>query len=183
MHLETERLLIRLWRHDEAERLLDLLSRIEVVKWLGDGPPQPMKDLAEAHARVDRYTSRDDPPLGIWALERRTDGVVVGTALLVHLPNDDHGAVEIGWHLHPDSWGHGYATEAARAVLAHGFAGGLSEIIAVSHTDNHPSQAVMRRIGLEDRGIVERWYEGQSAYFAITAERWRAQQQGQAKSD
>ena len=80
MHLETERLIIRPWRHEEADRLLDLLSRIEVVKWLGDGAPQPMKDLAEANARIDRYTSRDVPPLGIWALERSTDGVLVGTA-------------------------------------------------------------------------------------------------------
>ena len=183
MHFETERLIIRLWRHEEADRLLDLLSRIEVVKWLGDGAPQPMKDLDEAHARIDRYISRDHPPLGIWAIERKSDGVVVGTALLVPLPNDDDGAIEIGWHLHPDSWGHGYATEAARAVLAQGFAGGLTEIIAVSHTDNYPSQAVMRRLGMEDRGIVERWYEGESAYFAITAADWVAQQLGQAKSD
>ena len=182
MSVETQRLLIRPWRHEEAERLLDLLSRVEVVKWLGDGEPVLMKDLDEAHARIDRYAERDAPPLGMWAVERRTDGVVVGTVLLLTLPNDDHGEVEIGWHLHPDSWGHGYASEAAQAVLAHGFAAGLPEIIAVSHTDNHPSQAVMRRLGMEDRGIVERWYEGESAYFAITADDW-ATQQRQAKSD
>ena len=178
MHFETERLIIRLWRHEEADRLLDLLSRIEVVKWLGDGAPQPMKDLDEAHARVDRYAERDAPPLGMWAVERRADGLVLGTVLLLTLPDDEHGEVEIGWHLHPDSWGQGYATEAARAVLGHGFAAGLPEIIAVSHTDNAPSQAVMRRIGMTDRGVVEKWYEGESACFAITAEEW-----AQAKSD
>ncbi|MFC7495870.1 MULTISPECIES: GNAT family N-acetyltransferase [unclassified Nocardioides] len=173
MHVETERLLIRPWRHEEAGRLLDILSRIEVVKWLGDGEPVLMKDLDEAHARIDRFnTVRNEPPLGMWAIERVADGVVVGTVLLLTLPDAEHGEVEIGWHLHPDSWGHGYASEAAAAVLAHGFAAGLPEIIAVSHTDNWPSQAVMRRIGLEDRGIVEKWYEGESACFAITAEQW-----------
>ena len=50
MHLETARLTIRPWSHDEADRLLDILSRIEVVKWLGDGEPVLMKDLDEAHA-------------------------------------------------------------------------------------------------------------------------------------
>ena len=119
----------------------------------------------------------------MWAVERAEDGVVVGTVLLLTLPHDDHGEVEIGWHLHPDSWGHGYASEAARAVLAHGFAAGLPEIIAVSHTDNDPSQAVMRRLGMEDRGITDRWYDDESAYFAITAEAWAAQGQAQAKSD
>ena len=178
MHLETERLLIRPWRHEDADRLLDLLSRLEVVKWLGDGEPVLMKDLDEAHTRVNRYAERDDPPLGMWAVERRSDGVVLGTVLLLTLPNDEHGEVEIGWHLHPDAWGHGYATEAARAVLAHGFAGGLREIIAVAHTDNDASIAVMRRLGMEDRGIVEKLYEGESACFAITKQQW-----AQVKSD
>src|SRR6478752_2434554 len=134
MRVETERLLIRPWRHADAERLLDILSRLEVVRWLGDGEPVLMKNLDEAHTRINRYAERDDPPLGMW--------------------------------------GEGYASEAARAVLAHGFAGGLPEIIAVSHTDNDASKAVMRRIGMTDRGVVEKWYEGESAYFAITAEEW-----------
>lgn len=177
MHLETERLLIRLWRHDEAARLLDLLSRIEVVKWLGDGEPVLMKDLDEAHESIDRYAERSaHPPLGMWAIERVADGVVVGTVLLLTLPNAEHGEVEIGWHLHPDSWRRGYATEAAAAVLRHGFEGGLPEIIAVSDPGNHPSQAVMRRLGMEDRGLVERWYEDPSAMFVITAEQWARQQ-------
>ena len=174
VHLATDRLLIRPWRHEEAPRLLDLLSRLEVVKWLGDGEPQLMRDLEEAHARIDRYAERDAPPLGMWAVERVEDGVVVGTVLLLTLPNAEDGEVEIGWHLHPDSWGRGYATEAARAVLGHAFAAGLPEVIAVSHTDNWPSQAVMRRLGMEDRGITGRWYADESALFVMTAERWQA---------
>jgi RimJ/RimL family protein N-acetyltransferase len=180
MHLETDRLLIRPWRHEDAPRLLDIQSRVEVVKWLGDGEPVLMKDLAEAHTKVDRYAELSAaPPLGFWAIERVADGVVLGSVLLLTLPNAEAGEVEIGWHLHPDSWGHGYAAEAAHAVLGHGFSAGLPEIVAVSHTDNYPSQAVMRRLGMDDRGIVERWYEGESACFVMTAERWR----DQAKSD
>lgn len=174
VHLETERLLIRAWTHDEAERLLDIQSRLEVVKWLGDGEPVVMRDLDEAHAKVDRYAERSaTPPCGIWAIEVRETRVVAGTVLLVPLPKNEHGEVEIGWHLHPDSWGHGYASEAARAVLGHGFAGGLPEIIAVSHLDNYPSQAVMRRIGMTDRGTTDQWYESPSAMFVVTADEWR----------
>ncbi|WP_244932171.1 GNAT family N-acetyltransferase [Nocardioides sp. W7] len=177
MHLETDRLLIRPWTHDDADRVLDIQSRIEVVKWLGDGEPVLMKDLDEAHQRVDRYAERSaHPPLGFWAVEVRATGIVAGSVLLVTLPNAEAGEVEIGWHLHPDSWGHGYASEAARAVLAHGFDAGLPEILAVSHTDNYPSQGVMQRIGMSDRGVVERWYDGPSALFGITAEEWRAAQ-------
>ena len=58
-------------------------------------------------------------------------------------------AVEIGWRLHLDFWGHGYATEAAAASLAYGFGrAGLDEIIAFTTTLNRRSQAVMERIGM-----------------------------------
>lgn len=173
MHLETERLLIRRWTHDDVERLLDIQSRLEVVKWLGDGEPVLMKDLDEAHQRVEKYDARcANPPYGLWAVEVRATGVIAGSVVLLPLPNNEDGEVEIGWHLHPDSWGLGYASEAARAVLGHGFAAGLPEILAVSHTDNYPSQAVMRRIGMSDRGVVEKWYDGPSALYGITAEEW-----------
>jgi RimJ/RimL family protein N-acetyltransferase len=173
--LTTDRLRIRPWHPDEAPRLLDILSRVEVVKWLGDGEPVLMKDLDEAHGRIERFRARSaEPPLGIWAVERRSDGLVLGTVLLLTLPNDDHGEVEIGWHLHPDSWGEGYATEAARAVLGHAFAAGLPEVLAVTHLDNWPSQAVARKIGMTDQGVVEKWYDDPSQLFRITAAEWAA---------
>lgn len=184
--LRTDRLLLRPWRHEDAPRMLDLLSRVEVVQWLGDGPPVLMADLEEAHTRIDRYRERSaEEPLGFWAVER-PDGVVAGTVLLSVLPGAEHGEVEIGWHLHPDSWGAGYATEAARALLGYGFAHGLPEIIAVSHTHNDASQAVMRRLGMTDHGVTHRWYEEPSAFFSMTAEEWaeqRAEEARQAKSD
>ena len=55
----------------------------------------------------------------------------------------------MGWRLHPDWWGHGYATEAAAASLRFGFdEGGLEEIVAFTTTLNTRSQAVMVRIGM-----------------------------------
>jgi len=171
MHLETERLLIRDWREDEAPRLLDILSRVEVAKWLGDGEPVLMKDLDEARLRIARYTDLSGvPPLGIWAVEVRATGVVAGTVLLLTLPNAEDGEVEIGWHLHPDSWGLGYASEAARAVLGHGFAGGLPEILAVTHLTNEPSMKVARRIGMHHEGIVDKWYDDPSQLYRISAD-------------
>jgi RimJ/RimL family protein N-acetyltransferase len=174
MHLETDRLVIRPWSHEEAARLLDIQSRIDVVKWLGDGEPVLMRDLEEAHARIDRYALRStEPPLGFWAIEVRETGRVAGTVLLSPLPNGD-GEVEIGWHLHPDSWGQGYATEAAAAVVQYALDAGLPELYAITHTTNEPSQRVCLRLGMEDLGVVERWYEGESRLFRTTPERWAA---------
>ncbi|WP_122817034.1 GNAT family N-acetyltransferase [Nocardioides pantholopis] len=175
MDIRTERLRIRPWRHDEAQRLLDIQSRVEVMRWLGDGEPVLMRDLDQAHTRIETYAARSVvPPLGAWAVEVLETGQVAGTVLLLTVPNAEAGEVEIGWHLHPDSWRHGYATEAAGAVLGHGFGYGLPEVLALTHLDNGPSQAVARRLGLRSRGVVDKWYAGPSALFAITAEEWRA---------
>jgi RimJ/RimL family protein N-acetyltransferase len=173
MQLETPRLVIRPWTHDEAGRLLDILSRIEVVQWLGDGEPVLMKDLDEAHERIDRYRVRSEtPPLGFWAVEVRETGVVAGSVLLLTLPNAEDGEVEVGWHLHPDSWGHGYATEAATAVIQHGFEAGLPAVHAITHLTNDRSQAVCRRLGLDDLGEMTKWYEEPSRVFRTTADAW-----------
>ena len=170
MILDTDRLTIRAWRDDEAPRLLDILSRVEVVRWLGDGEPELMKDLDEAHQRLDRFRARSEaPPLGIWAVEVRESGVVAGSVILLELPNAEDHEVEIGWHLHPDSWGKGYASEAARVLLTAGFEAGLPEILAVTHLDNYPSQAVCRKIGMTGQGVVEKWYPAPSELFRITA--------------
>lgn len=163
---QTERLVVRPWRLEEAPRLLDIQSRMEVVKWLGDDDPRPMRDLDEARERIAGYWRlSQSPPLGFWAVEMRGTGRVAGSVLLLTLPEAEHGEVEIGWHLHPDCWGHGYASEAAAAVLAHGLDHGLPEVFALTHLDNHPSQAVARRIGMEPLGVMEKWYAGPSMVF------------------
>ena len=58
-------------------------------------------------------------------------------------------AVEIGWRLAAEHWGHGYATEAARAVLAFGFERlGLPEIVSFTTTANVRSRRVMEKLGM-----------------------------------
>jgi len=164
---ETERVLIRPWRRDDADRLFDVLRREEVVKWIG-GTPMTHRD--EAVARIDRYAAMlaADPRFGAWAAVERSSGVPAGSVVLRPLPDGD-GEVEIGWHLHPDSWGRGLASEAAGALLARGFALGLPEIWAVTYLDNHPSSAVCRRIGMQLLGVTHRWYHEPSLMFWIGA--------------
>jgi RimJ/RimL family protein N-acetyltransferase len=164
----TERLVVRPWRPDDAERHLEIYSRWEVVKWLG-GEPKVLVDVEASRASIARWQSRasGDGRFGIWAVEVADTGVVAGTVLLVpmalsdeqsaRLP-EDGGDVEVGWHFHPDSWGHGYATEAARGAVAKGFAEGLDEIVAVVLPGNDPSMAVCRRLGMVESGLTDRWY-------------------------
>ncbi|MGZ4506006.1 MAG: GNAT family N-acetyltransferase [Blastococcus sp.] len=163
--LRTERLRLRPWTGsaDDLARLTDLYAREEVTRWLGGPPSVPAGELvdrwASLHARDDRF--------GCWAIERG-DGVVAGTVLFKPLPNGV-GEVEVGWHLHPDSWGHGYATEAARAVIGRGFDMGLPEVYAVVRPGNEPSLAVCRRLGMAPLGRLRRWYDVELEAFRLMA--------------
>lgn len=104
-------------------------------------------------------------------------GRVSGTFLLKPIPLStgeppaDPAEVEIGWHLHPDFWGHGYATEAAAAAAADAFTRGQDRIIAVTHPDNHPSQGECRRIGMHHLGTTMRYMDTSCELFEMTAHR------------
>jgi RimJ/RimL family protein N-acetyltransferase len=84
------------------------------------------------------------------------------------LPNGV-GEVEVGWHLHPDSWGYGYATEAARAVIERGFDAGLPEVYAVVRPGNEASLAVCSRLGMQPLGLFRRWYDVDLEAFRLMA--------------
>ncbi|MGD9960883.1 GNAT family N-acetyltransferase [Nocardioides sp.] len=166
MDLTTRRLTLRAWRDDDAPRLLDIMSREEVMRWLGDGPTVLLTEVDQARQRIARWNGLSlTPPLGYWAVETKADAELVGAVLLLTLPNATAGEVEIGWWLHPDAWGQGYATEAAQAVMAHGFAAGLPEILAVTHLGNEPSMNVCRKLGMSDEGVVHRWYDADMRLF------------------
>ncbi len=153
----TRRLDVRPWTEDDADRLFDTYSRWEVGRWLG-AEPRVLETRDQALTVVAAWAERSvDPRYGGWALEVRDTGIVAGTVLLVPIP-DGAGEVEVGWHLHPDSWGRGYATEAARGAVAKGFADGLDEIYAVVRPGNEPSLAVCRRLGMTPLGRTDRWY-------------------------
>ncbi|MER8182493.1 GNAT family N-acetyltransferase [Kitasatospora sp. NPDC094015] len=166
--LETGRLTVRQWSAGDVDRAFDLYSRWEVARWLGSAP-RALAARAEAEALVERFRGRGaDPRFGCWAVQVRGTDVVAGTVLLVPIPGGA-GEVEVGWHFHPDSWGHGYATEAARAAVAKGFAEGLTEVYAVTHPGNGPSQAVCRRLGMAELGRTDRWYGMELEAFRLAA--------------
>lgn len=161
--LETERLVLRDWEADDAPVVLDILSRVDVVRWLDDGEPKLLTDLDEARAKIESWRGLE-PPLKQWAIEVRDTGEVVGWVCLVPIPKSG-GLVQIGWTLHPDAHGRGYATEAARVVLAHGLASGLTQVRALMVLDNEPSALVARRLGMRDVGTTDLWYDSPSRVF------------------
>ena len=173
--LETDRLILRPYVDSDAERVLDIHSRLDVIKWFGDPPYVPMADLDEARTWIAKWaTVPDGGPYDVgFAIEVRATGVMVGAVMLVGMPNSNYDERQIGWHLHPDSVGHGYATEAAGVVLDDAFARGLDEIWCDMFPDNAASAAVAERLGLRSLGVVpDPWYEGDGRLYFATREEW-----------
>ena len=164
--LGTARLRLRPWTTspEDLARLDDIYGRDEVTRWLGGSPSIPSAELVARWAAV----SAADDRFGCWAIEPLDGRPVAGTVLFKPLPNGV-GEVEVGWHLHPDSWGHGYATEAARAVIDRGFALGLPEVYAVVRPGNEASLAVCRRLGMAPLGRMRRWYDVELEAFRLMA--------------
>ena len=170
--LRSARLRLRGWTPEDVDFLFDLYSRWEVQRFIGL-VPRVMTDRAEARERLDRLSSDPLPaPLGIWAVAREEDGRLLGVLLLKGIPASGpakpllpSGDVEIGWHFHPDAWGHGYATEAAALVLGHGLDAGLPRVVAVTNPQNTASQRVCRRIGMVHEGRTDRYYDATCELF------------------
>lgn len=162
--LTTTRLRLRSWSSDDADFLFDMYSRWEVQRFIGQ-EPTVMAERAEAVVSIERRRALDHPVHGIWAIETLADRRLVGNLLLKPIPASRGQAVqsckdvEIGWHLHPDHWGRGYATEAGAAGLAHAFVAGLSRVVAVTAPENVASQAVCRRLDMRHLGKTGAYYD------------------------
>lgn len=173
MIYETERLVVREWTDsaEDIDRFYEIYSLDAVTKWIGMERPLETRD--QAIAVLSRWREGfPDPRYGLWAVQVKETGKVAGTVLLLPMPeptdgSPSEGEVEVGWHQHPDSWGHGYATEAARGALELGFGYGLTEIHAVAWPGNEPSLAVMRRIGMRPAGRTLRWFARETEHFKI----------------
>jgi len=165
----TRRLTLRPWRESEVERYCEIYQDERVWKWLGANPTR-LADATAARARIAAWQARRTEVFGVWAIEAVDRPLPLGTALLLPMP-DGAGKpthdVEIGWHLAPDAWGHGYATEAAEALLDLAWQFAISRVHAVIYPGNDASVAVAVRLGMRDEGLTDAWYGTELRHFSI----------------
>lgn len=151
--LVTERLLLRQWLSEDKIPFAVLNADPEVMAHF----PSPLS-AEESDALAERIRAAiAEQGWGLWAVERKIDGMFLGFVGL-HRPENlpFSPCIEVGWRLARPFWGMGYATEAARACLEFAQAVlGEARVVAFTARTNTRSQAVMRRLGMEQTDVFE----------------------------
>lgn len=145
--LRTKRLLLRQWRDEDLEPFAELNADPETMRYFPAPPHREQSDALAEHARGHI----DEEGWGIWAVEVVGAASFIGFVGLARPSFEEHftPAVEVGWRLAREHWGHGYATEAGRAALGYGFEElDLDEIVSFTSGLNEPSRRVMERLGM-----------------------------------
>lgn len=174
--LESERLLYRKFNENDFPILFDWVNNIENMKYR----EEPLNE-SQAHGYLNwliSNTNAEDITHCEYAVVRKSDNKLIGSAVLMHLPDNP----EIGWTLHRDYWRQGYGTEMGRTMLHLGFDKlNFHRITAVCHALNVGSYKIMERIGMRCEAHFIKSKQGNSAFnhewcdevqYAILHEEW-----------
>lgn len=173
--IRTERLVLRPLQYGDEAAFFEAWASEEWSSLLLSLPMNP----AEVTAWVRRNVEEPDPFFLRLVAETVADGTVVGDVILI-LGGTGLTEGEIGWTIVPGQGGHGYATEAARAVLEIAFEHyGLRRVVANLDARNDRSAALCERLGMrrESHRIGDFWSKGRwtdSLDYALLADEWRA---------
>lgn len=172
----TERLVLRDLRPSDLDAMHAYASHGDVTRFLFWGP----NDLEETCGSLSAFiAAQGDTPRMVYELGLTLNGDdrLVGALCLYRGDYETRNDAEIGFVLHPDCWEKGYVTEAARALMAAGFADlGLQRIWATCDARNEASARVLEKLGMRreatfrsNRKVAEGWVDEHS-YAVLRAE-------------
>ncbi|WP_067436676.1 GNAT family N-acetyltransferase [Nocardioides jensenii] len=150
--LSTDRLLLRPFRDGDAAALFAMHGNAHVLRYW-DSPPWTEPSRAQRFLAACRQMADEGTGARV-AMERVEDGSFVGWCSLSRW-NPDHRTASLGYCLDAPGWGHGYATEAARAVLSWAFDTlDLNRVQAETDTRNVASARVLEKLGFVREGTL-----------------------------
>jgi len=167
--LDTDRLILRMFREDDAEAYARICADPAVMRYLGEGKtlslPEAWRQMAffVGHWHLLGY--------GQFALEEKSSGRLIGRVGFQN-PKGWPG-FELGWTLARESWGKGYASEGARYVLKYAFEElDRDHVISLINPDNKPSIKVAERLGEKLEGKTE-LFGNEVLIYGIDRAEWR----------
>ena len=148
MRIETQRLILRSWLESDLEPFIRMNSDSEVMRFF----PNALAPAQTEQFYNDIVQEFSEYGYGLYATEEKDSGNFIGFIGFrrARFEADFCPCIEIGWRLDKKYWGKGYATEGAKACLAHGFVNlNFNKIYSFTSNSNHPSQRVMQKIGMQ----------------------------------
>jgi RimJ/RimL family protein N-acetyltransferase len=147
--IDTERLLLRRWKHEDHAPFADMCGDPDVMQYIGDGSTLTAERSSRAIASFEKEW--DERGFGLFAVEAKQTGQLIGFTGLSwpdFLP-EVLPSVEIGWRFSKPNWGKGYASEAATAALSFGVDElGITDIVSIYQIENRASARIMQKLGM-----------------------------------
>jgi RimJ/RimL family protein N-acetyltransferase len=166
IYAETERLILRPLEATDDHGMFELDSDPEVHRYLGNNPVQDIEQIRQVIQMVRRQY--EDNGIGRWAVVEKSSGHFIGWSglkLVKEVTNGHVNFYDLGYRLIRKYWGHGYATESARAAVIYGFNTlKLEDLYGMADVNNRASRAVLEKCGLrwvnsyEDEGDQMDWF-------------------------
>ena len=149
--LETERLILRMFREEDFEAYAKLTADPKVMQFIGGKTLDRLEAWRSMAFFIGHWHLRG---YGQWAVVEKTSGNFLGRIGFMNPAT--WPAFELGWTLAREYWGRGYATEGARRCLEYGFKElNRPHIISLIHPDNQPSIRVAERLGEKVEGKTQ----------------------------
>lgn len=172
-HIETERLILREFRPEDAEGMFELNSNPEVLRYLGE---KTFTNIEQAQANIANIRQQyADHGIGRWATFEKSSGDFIGWSglkFITAIENNQTLFHDVGYRFIPRYWNKGYATESGKAALEYGFRTmQLNEIIGMCNEANLASRRSLEKCGLT---FVEKfqWDDITCDWLKITKSEW-----------
>jgi RimJ/RimL family protein N-acetyltransferase len=160
--IRTERLDLRPFEEADLDAMAAYRANVEVVRYLYWEPQNRDQARAALATRRNQVAFREEGDTVALAVVVRETGAMVGEVCLTWR-SAEHRQAEVGFVIHPDHQGSGYAAEATRAVLALGFdTCGFHRIRGSTDPRNLASCRLMERLGMrrEAHLVENEWFKG-----------------------
>ena len=180
--IETQRLLLRPYAPHDLDALHAILSREDINRYLYT-EPRSHEQVAQVIADGGHDVIEAEGDMLVLGIEPRGGRPLIGNVVLIWT-SEEHRQGEIGFVLHPDAQGHGYAGEAAVEMLRLGFDRlGLHRIIGRCDGRNDASARLMARLGMRREAQLREhaWVKGEwtdELVYAMLAAEWQQRQPG-----
>lgn len=150
----TDRLIFEQMTADDAELMFQLDQDLEVMRYINGGKLPTREDIDKIY--IPRMLSYTNPQKGwgLWKVILKQNEKFIGSVIIRPMSfftdNPEYDNLELGWRLSRDSWGYGYATEAAQQLVQTLIErGGISKLSALAFEENTASINIMQKIGMK----------------------------------